>query len=76
MKNFTKKILIKKIRYIIDYEREDDIKLLKNGIINDCEDKLIEELVDYLNFFEFIASLWKMNQLNTKEIGMYLNIIY
>lgn len=60
----------KKIRQIIDYERENDIEKLKNGIENDCEDELIEELVNYLNFFEFIASLWKLKQLTIKEIAM------
>jgi hypothetical protein len=60
----------KKIRQIIDYEREEEIGKLKNGIENDCEDELIESLVNYLNFFEFIASLWKLGQLPIKEIAM------
>lgn len=60
----------KEMRHIIDYEREDQIGKLRNGIENDCEDELIESLVDYLNFFEFIASLWKLNQLPINEIGM------
>ncbi len=41
--------------------------------------ELEEKLVDYLNFFEFIGSLWKMKQLSISEVRMlfdyYLNII-
>jgi len=33
-------------------------------------DSLEEKLVDYLNFFEFIASLWKLRQLPIEEIQM------
>ena len=67
---FYEKDNYKRIRYIIDYEREEDIKRLKRGVLDDCEDELVEELVDYLNFFEFIASLWVMKQLTSKEIAM------
>ena len=31
---------------------------------------LEEKLVDYLNFFEFIASLWKLKQLKKNEVLM------
>jgi hypothetical protein len=67
---FYEESYYKKIRQIIDYEREEEIGKLKNGIENDCEDELIESLVNYLNFFEFIASLWKLGQLPIKEIAM------
>lgn len=67
---FYEKDNYKRIRYIIDYERVEDIKRLKKGVVYDCEDELVEELVDYLNFFEFIASLWTMKQLTSKEIAM------
>ncbi len=30
----------------------------------------MEPLVDYLNFFEFVASLWKLRQLKIKEVEM------
>lgn len=29
---------------------------------------LEDKLVDYLNFFEFIASLWKLKQLSLQEV--------
>ncbi|MBC8110336.1 MAG: hypothetical protein H7Y04_04680 [Verrucomicrobia bacterium] len=38
-----------------------------------------EDLVDYLNFFEFVASLWKLNQIKKYEVLMlfeyYLNLL-
>lgn len=38
----------------------------KRGVETD----LTEALVDYLNFFEFVASLWKLKQLSRREILM------
>lgn len=67
---FYEENFYKNMRQIIDYEREEEIRRLKNGLENDCEDELVESLVDYLNFFEFIASLWKLGQLPIKEIAM------
>ena len=67
---FYEESYYKKIQQIIDYEREEEIGKLKNGIENACEDELIESLVNYLNFFEFITSLWKLGQLPIKEIAM------
>lgn len=32
----------KNMRQIIDYEREEEIRRLKNGLENDCEDELVE----------------------------------
>ena len=60
---FYEEAIYKEMRHLIDYEREEQIQKLKKGIENDCEDELIESLVDYLNFFDFIASLWKLKQL-------------
>lgn len=67
---FYEESYYKEIRRIIDYDQKDGIKRLKNGIENDCEEELVELLVDYLNFFEFIASLEKLKQLTIKEIAM------
>lgn len=61
----------KKVRQIIDYEREEEISRLKNALENDCDDELVESLVDYLNFFEFIASLWQLKQLTINEIAIF-----
>jgi len=68
----------KDIRRIIDYETE-EIEKIQKGIKEGNEVKLVESLVDYLNFFEFIGSLWKMKQLSLDEIRMvfeyYINRI-
>lgn len=67
---FYEQAYYKEMRHLIDYAPEEKIAKLRHGIENDCEDDLVEALVDYLNFFEFIASLWKLNQLPIKEIAM------
>jgi hypothetical protein len=43
---------------------------LEKALAGGGKDDLVEELVDYLNFFEFVASLWKLNQLELDEISM------
>jgi hypothetical protein len=54
-------------------------KIVRHKI--DAGNELIKEkdLVDYLNFFEFVASLWKLNQIKKKEVLMlfeyYLNLL-
>jgi len=58
------------MRLLLDHEKPKDIERLKQTIKSDCEAQLEEQLVDYLNFFEFIASLWKLGQLPLKEIQM------
>lgn len=60
----------KEIRRILDYDPADDLGRLRYGIENDCECQLVEALVDYLNFFEFIATLWQLKQLTLKELSM------
>ncbi len=60
----------KRIRRILDYRAVPDYDALKTAVAEGGNDKLQEALVDYLNFFEFIASLWKMEQLSAKEISM------
>jgi hypothetical protein len=66
----------KKMRHIIDYEPA-AFTTLRDCVAQGGSDELVEEFVDYLNFFEFIASLWKMGQLETDEVAMmfeyYLN---
>ena len=42
----------------------------QNSILNHDDVLLEEKLVDYLNFFEFIASLWKLGQLSIQEINL------
>lgn len=61
---------LKAVRAALDYEGPQRAELLR-CLTSDPENaEVLEPLVDYLNFFEFIAALWKMNQLSTKEIGL------
>ena len=61
-----------KIRKHIDYSSKHDdlMKRLEESLINHNknEEDLEEKCVDFFNFFEFIAVLWKLKQLQIKEI--------
>jgi len=74
----------KNLRRIIDYEtpKLDEIRKSIEKSKKGGEEESIElrdELDDYLNFFEFIASLWKMKQLSLDQVKMifeyYINRI-
>ncbi len=60
----------KPMRRIIDYAPQAEIGRLEASLTQGGDDELAESLVDYLNFFEFIASLWKLNQLKLREVAM------
>src|SRR5882724_804001 len=53
----------KRIRGIVDYELP-ELATLRECVTSGGYDELVELFVDYLNFFEFIASLWKLGQLD------------
>ena len=80
-KKFYEEPNYKKMRAILDYPNahKDEIENLKQNIGKDSEIKLQEELVDYLNFFEFIATLEKLGQLETGKInlvfGYYIKLL-
>jgi hypothetical protein len=69
----------KTIRRILDYQLEPEFSRLRGAIQTNNYDELVEALVDYLNFFEFVASLERLGQLKTKEISIlfqyYLELI-
>ena len=59
------------MRRILDYKGEKFTELIQQLSDNTGEQHTLREsLVDYLNFFEFIASLWKVGQLDISEILM------
>jgi hypothetical protein len=60
----------KKIRAILDYDTPERAKLLKCLETEPENASALEPLVDYLNFFSFVASLWKLRQLKTGEVKM------
>jgi hypothetical protein len=59
----------KTIRHILDYAPP-ELSTLREAVEQGGSDNLVELFVDYLNFFEFIASLWKLGQLRLNEVAM------
>lgn len=61
----------KQIRRALDSSESDaELSQLRSSIAADSSSELVEAFVDYLNFFEFVASLRKLRQLKSKEISM------
>ena len=58
------------IRQILDWENETELSRLRERLKTKTDIELEEKFVDFLNFFEFIASLWLLKQLKLKEIKM------
>ena len=56
------------IRRILDYRPKAEFDRLKEAV--QSNDGATEEFVIYLNFFEFVASLWKLDQLSLREVKM------
>jgi hypothetical protein len=81
-KFFGKDSQYTEMRKLLDYHDDkapsQDYILLSNSIENNLNDNidLQEKLLTYLNFFEYIATLWKTEQLKPEEIrlmfGYYL----
>ena len=57
-----------KIRRILDYRPQDELDALKAAVQRG--DGTSEDFALYLNFFELIASLWKLRQLDLREVKM------
>jgi hypothetical protein len=76
---FYEDAFCKRIRVLLDYRPEEELNRLYRGLDEGSCPELCEQLVDYLNFFEFIGSLWTMRQLTINEIKMlfdyYLKLI-
>ena len=66
---FFESQIYKRVRKVLDYRTTPDFETLKL-IAEDQkgDDDLCESFVDYLNFFEYIASLWVLKQLKLTEI--------
>jgi hypothetical protein len=58
------------IRRLIDYNSQKEVERLRKALTTHSDEQLEEKMVDYLNFFEFIASLWLLRQLSIREICM------
>lgn len=57
----------KKIRYILDYKPHEYDKL-KQAVESGEASERVEQIVDYLNFFEFAGALWRNKQISVKDI--------
>lgn len=60
----------KRIRHMLDYQPDPGFADLRLAVTQGGHDELAEAFVDYLNFFEFVVSLWKLDQLKQREIKM------
>jgi hypothetical protein len=61
----------KHIRQLLDYPHDPELEELRKGLAGENPDiELCESFVDYLNFFEYIASLWRLKQVSVKEVLM------
>jgi hypothetical protein len=58
------------MRRVVDYEPKPEFGNLRAALTSGGDETIAEDFVDYLNFFEFIASLWRLNQISIKEVAM------
>ncbi|MBI5308715.1 MAG: hypothetical protein HZB37_10395 [Planctomycetes bacterium] len=58
------------IRRLLGYGTQQDDERLRISLANHTDTKIEEKLVDYLNFFEFVATLRQLRQLSIREIRM------
>jgi len=70
----------KTIRRILDNDDPDpDLHRLRDELAADKNSDLVEDFVDYLNFFELVGSLRKLHQVRAREISMlfeyYLSLL-
>jgi len=61
----------KRIRRVLDSDDTDpEFSKLRDEVIADRSSEVVEEFVDFLNFFEFVASLRELGQIREREITM------
>ncbi len=58
------------VRQMLDYEKPEEISSLRKALELHSDQGLEEAMVNYLNFFEFIASLYRLRQLTMQELCM------
>jgi hypothetical protein len=61
---------LKDTRALLDYPSAERDELFRCLASDPDNARALEPLVDYLNFFEFVASLWQLGQLKTEEVEM------
>lgn len=61
----------RRVRRMLDYEPQQKIAAAKAALAAPgSSPELEEQFVDYLNFFELVASFEKLNQLRSREVEM------
>jgi len=58
----------KPVRALLDYGGPSELDRIRRALENHDNVELEEQVVDYLNFFEFIAQLRELKELTEKEI--------
>lgn len=59
----------KKVRFLLDYQPQ-EYEEVRHLVESGEADERADQLVDYLNFFEFVASLWKLGQISLGDVRM------
>ncbi len=59
----------KRIRYLLDY-RPPEYEELERVVKSGQADERADLIVDYLNFFEFVGSLWRLHQISLRDVRM------
>ncbi len=76
---FYESDLYREIRRILDYESEPEFSRIKEHLIAETHDAYVEQLFDYLNFFEFVAGLLTLKQVTFDDLMLlfeyHLNVI-
>ena len=65
---FYESDLYRTTRRVLDYKPQPEFDRLKEAVLRG--DGTAEAFGLYLNFFEFVASLWKLDQLKLREVKM------
>ena len=69
----------KEMRYILDFKPKDKFNQLLESLKPDSYDRISEQFFDYLNFFEYIASMCEAKQVDFNEVlnlfQYYLDIL-
>ncbi len=58
------------IRQILDYKPERELSRIHAHLNAGSEDDLVDQLWDYLNFFEFVAGLVRLKQIDREDIKL------
>jgi tRNA-dihydrouridine synthase len=75
-KKFYEEPQYKRVRFLLDYQPQ-EYEELRRLVESGEADERADQFVDYLNFFEFVGSLWRLGQISLRDIRMlfeyYLN---